>query len=103
MTSFILFYYLPINDIPQIFSSSCRNSAASMSGAGEKVRMLWITLVVSILKVEFEDPILVASPKDSLDLIAVEHRARRYSAGDIRDVSRSGSGVGDGWLYTDFR
>jgi hypothetical protein len=73
-----------------------------VSGAGEKVRMLWITLVVSILKVEFEDPILVASPKDSLDSIAVEHRARRYWAGDIRDVSRSGSGVGvgDGWLYT---
>jgi hypothetical protein len=66
--------------------------------------MLWITRVVSILKVGFEDPILVASPKDSLDSIAVEHRARRYSAGDIRDsvtVSRSGSGVGDGWLCTD--
>jgi hypothetical protein len=56
--------------------------------------MLWITLVVSILKVEFENTILVASPKDSLDSIAVEHRARRYWAGDIRDISRSGSGVG---------
>jgi hypothetical protein len=63
--------------MPRPFSRSFRKSVVTVSGAGEKVRMLWTTLVVSVLKVGFDDPILVASPKDIPDSIAVEHRARR--------------------------
>jgi hypothetical protein len=36
--------------IPLTFASSLRNSSATDSGAGEKDRMLWITLVASILE-----------------------------------------------------
>jgi len=57
------------------FSRSFRKSVATMSGAGEKVRMLWTTLVVSILKVGFDESNSRRSPKYIPDSIAVEHRA----------------------------
>jgi hypothetical protein len=75
--------HLPRNKIFLTFPSSIRSSTAIVSGAGEEVKMLWITLVASTLNLEFDEPILVAIPNDSLDSCAVVHREIRYCAREI--------------------
>ena len=57
-----------------------------LSGAGEKVKMLWMTLVVSILNFGSDVPILTARPKDLLASWAMVHSEMRYWLGATPDI-----------------
>jgi hypothetical protein len=72
---------LPRLDIPGTLLISFKNSIAIVSGAGEKVKRLWITLVVATLNCEFDVPILTATPKGSPDCWAASHSEMRYWLG----------------------
>jgi hypothetical protein len=67
--------------MPFTLFNSIRNLIAIVSGTGEYVKMLWITLAASMLNSELEEPILVAIPKDCSDSCAAVHREMRYCAG----------------------
>src|ERR1700729_2359388 len=70
---------LPRLVMPLTLLSSFKNSTAIVSGAGEKVRILWITLVVAASNFELDEPILTATPKGSSDCwAAVLHSEMRY-------------------------
>ena len=77
----------PRYEIPETLLSSFKNSTAIESGAGEKVKILWMTLVVSILNFGSDVPILIARPKDSLASWAMVHSEMRYRLGATRDIT----------------
>jgi hypothetical protein len=85
---------LPKDEMPSTFSNSFKNSTAIVSGAGENIKILWITLVASNWNFEFEVPILIAIPKDWSDCCAVVHREIRYCAGVIERHNRFRMGFG---------
>ena len=74
---------IPRGERPPTFSNLFKNSIATVSGAGEKVKMSCIILVASTLNEDCEKPILSAMPKDSWDSCAAVQREMRYCAGAI--------------------